>query len=43
LSVSSYDDAFASNDAATAAKKAFLDAYNALRARRGLAPVADDF
>jgi serine/threonine-protein kinase len=38
-----YDDAFASNDAATAAKKAFLDAYNALRAKRGLAPVADDF
>jgi predicted Ser/Thr protein kinase len=38
-----YDDAFASNDAATTAKKAFLDAYNALRAKRGLAPVADDF
>jgi predicted Ser/Thr protein kinase len=38
-----YDDAFASNDAATAAKKAFLDAYNALRAKRGLAAVADDF
>jgi hypothetical protein len=38
-----YDDAFASNDAATAAKKAFLDAYNAVRAKRGLAPVADDF
>jgi predicted Ser/Thr protein kinase len=38
-----YDDAFASNDAATAAKKQFLDAYNALRAKRGLPPVADDF
>ena len=38
-----FDDALRSNDAATKAKRAFLDAYNKLRASRGRTPVGDDF
>jgi hypothetical protein len=38
-----FDDAQRSNDAATKAKREFLDAYNKLRATRGRTPVGDDF
>ena len=38
-----FDDALRSNAAATTAKRMFLDAYNKLRASRGLTPVTDDF
>jgi len=38
-----YEDAFTSNDVATAAKRDFLTAYNALRSSRKLQPVPDDF
>jgi predicted Ser/Thr protein kinase len=38
-----FDDAQRSNDAATKAKREFLDAYNKLRASRGRTPVGDDF
>jgi serine/threonine-protein kinase len=38
-----FDDALRSNEAATKAKRAFLDAYNKLRASRGRTPVGDDF
>jgi predicted Ser/Thr protein kinase len=38
-----FDDAQRSNDAATTAKREFLDAYNKLRASRGRTPVGDDF
>ena len=38
-----FDDALRSNDAATKAKRAFLAAYNKLRASRGQPPVGDDF
>ncbi|HEX5898636.1 MAG TPA: protein kinase [Solirubrobacteraceae bacterium] len=38
-----FDDALRSNDAATKAKRAFLGAYNKLRASRGQPPVGDDF
>jgi hypothetical protein len=38
-----FDDALRSNDAATQAKRAFLGAYNKLRASRGRTPVGDDF
>ena len=38
-----FDDALRSNDAATQAKRAFLGAYNRLRASRGKPAVGDDF
>ena len=38
-----FEDRQRSNDAATKAKRDFLDAYNKLRASRGLTPVGDDF
>jgi hypothetical protein len=38
-----FDDALRSNDAATRAKRAFLSAYNRLRASRGRSAVGDDF
>ena len=38
-----FDDALRSNDAATQAKRAFLGAYNRLRASRGRPAVGDDF
>ena len=38
-----FDDALRSNDAATKAKRAFLGAYNELRASRGKPAVGDDF
>ena len=38
-----FDDALRSNDAATKAKRAFLGAYNKLRASRGKPAVGDDF
>ena len=38
-----FDDALRSNDAATQAKRAFLGAYNRLRATRGRPAVGDDF
>jgi hypothetical protein len=38
-----FDDALRSNDAATKAKRAFLSAYNRLRASRGRSAVGDDF
>jgi serine/threonine-protein kinase len=38
-----FDDALRSNEAATKAKRAFLGAYNKLRASRGKPAVGDDF
>jgi predicted Ser/Thr protein kinase len=38
-----FDDAGRSSEAATKAKRQFLNAYNKLRASRGLTPVGDDF
>jgi predicted Ser/Thr protein kinase len=38
-----FEDRQRSNDAATKAKRDFLDAYNKLRASRGRTPVGDDF
>jgi predicted Ser/Thr protein kinase len=38
-----FDDAGRSSEAATKAKRQFLDAYNKLRATRGRTPVGDDF
>jgi hypothetical protein len=38
-----FDDALRSNDAATRAKRAFLAAYNRLRASRGRPAVGDEF